>query len=542
MSNKESLQKLKSVSDTLKKTDTGVTFLKQLYLDPATLSPAQIMNVLTMAGVEIPKDAIVTAKLAQTLMTGGAFTVGDVYNAVDLIEKAPITSIDMVQLKLGVQILRGTGLLENQDVMSTVSIGLNSARIISSVGTDVTAWMALASDVANIYGSMKGNASRRAWDEIKAKYSADITKQSKAIVKHAEQYEKGEVSLYGFIASVAHESPDHWPQLLGDNSPIAQMFPGLRMVPQVTRTIHGKGVDEKSMHDPFGNKIILSRVTAHESYSYDSFERMNKEQAAAFVFEQMVKPWVMNYAMANAEIISRGNMAMSDVAILSYLINPNGMISPTDDYVGFLVGARLTPFDLDDPIMYDIANEEIEERYSGQVITFTEQAITSGLTAANRAFGQYHYEKDLLRRNVTKTIKTGNIEDLMSSTSIKNRLQKYMQFERLSFETPNGPFAESSAWRELNNYFATMSMIHEFRTDSYLSNTKFAQDLMPFFPSVDVFDEKFKYIKNLSLIRNIERMAIIEVANTLGVDASKVRKITGRSAEEHDRYEIIGGY
>ena len=109
-----------------------------------------------------------------------------------------------------------------------------------------------------------------------------------------------------------------------------------------------------------------------------------------------------------------------------------------------------------------------------------------------------------------------------------------MDFQKTSFEKDpsyggklNEKFNSNSvrAWRKLHNYIAVIHMIDQFRTDSYLKNTRFAQQLLPFMPSVDSFTEKVERLSFLSTARSVNLLAMNNIAGFVGTTPNKLQKI-----------------
>ena len=118
---------------------------------------------------------------------------------------------------------------------------------------------------------------------------------------------------------------------------------------------------------------------------------------------------------------------------------------------------------------------------------------------------------------------------------IYEKLQNYLDFETVSFEKDptlggqvNSKFSENSvrAWRKLHNYIAVMQMIDTFRKDSYLSQTKFAEQLAPFMPSVDYFQSEITRLNYVSTMRNVNRLALKNIASFLNAPSEKLVNVS----------------
>lgn len=531
MAQNNSQRQLKNLADNMKKTNLGVTFAKKLFTEPNTLSPKQVTLVLKAMGVNVPPEVQATAEVAQIITTGQAVSTA-IQNGQTLNDVKSMTSPGAASMRALNSIASHNGWID-EDTSSIMSYGLNTMMIVASGGLNVAAWIGLAMDIAQTIASKQTEADINALKDVQNKLQNIIRPQAKILGDTFTDFQSGRISIYGLIAKMAVEAPAAWPQVITADSPITKMFPDLMMVPTVTKTLIGRG-ETRIWGDwpwPASGSYVVAEWTSEKSLQYTTLNEMTKEQAAEYFFNILLKPWLTAYAIANDEIVGRGNMSMENIAALSYLINPSGEISATSDYVNMLLGANLTPYDFDDMILNDIATQFLEYSYRNTPHAFIEQGISVGKTSANKGFNAYSRDTDIMRRKLELVQSNDSIWELAQYPYIYDRLQKYMDFETVSFEKDpsyggkiNEKFSTNSvtAWRKLHNYIAVLNMLNTFRTDSYLKNTKYAQTLLPYMPSIETFESKVHRLSYLSTTRSVNSMALKNVAAMLGVKPSQL--------------------
>ncbi len=352
----------KKFADNLKRTALGVKFAKRLFTEPTSLSPRTITGVLQALGADIPKEVLITAEVAQVIISGQAIATG--YNALDTARTAKEAASATSDIKsatnataAGIRTL--TSLAEREgaidaDTASIARIGVSVGMIIASCGTDVASWVSLGLELASIGPTKQGLADYQAIINAQDIYKARMTPQTVILSQTFKDYQEKKISIYGVIAKMAVETPDLWPQVINQNSPIVEAFPSLMMLPVVENFAVGRGTAEIAGDWPWpaSGRYIIDRWESRREISFQTLGKsFNKETSAEYFFETLIRPWVACYSIANDEIVTRGNMSMSNIAALSYLVNPQGEISDTSDYVKFLLGSCLTPYDFGDEIL-----------------------------------------------------------------------------------------------------------------------------------------------------------------------------------------------
>ena len=536
MSNLEASKNSLRFANNVKKTALGAKFVKTLYLEPERLSAKTTTLVLKELGLNIPQEIIVTNDVAQGIIAGQAVVEG-IEAGKNFSELQSAVNTSAVGLKTLTALSESNGWVDS-DSASIIRIGTSVTMLVASMGTDVSSWVALALELCSVTATKQNLADINAIMDAQEKFRSRISPQSQILADTFKDFQEKNISIYGVISKMAIETPDLWPQVVSQNSPLVKMFPELMMIPVTGAQVKGVGSSEiwGEWPWPMSGRYVLQRWDADKIIDFQTIGKtFNRETAAEFFFELLLKPWLTVYEVANKEILSRGNMSMSNIAALTYLVKPDGEISDQYDYVNMLQGACLTPYDFGDPILKNIAQQYVDENYRGEDVSFHEQAISSMLSAKNITFNAYQRDKEVMRSKLELLQDSDNISVLTRYPFIYNKLQRYMDFEKTSFEIDptyggrlNEKFKESStrAWRKLHNYFAVLQMLDTFRNDSYLASTRFAQNLLPFMPTIKNFDETVTRINYLSTVRASNRLALANIAKMLGTTNEKLKRVS----------------
>ena len=535
-SGQENAKSLARFSNNVKKTALGVKFAKTLYANPESLSPKTISLVMKELGINVPKEIEMTIEAAQVITAGQTISDG-LAAGKSMNDLGAVTKSGSASLRIVTAIAETNGMIDD-DSASLIRIGTSVGMLVASMGTDVSSWVALASELANTTAAKQGLATIHAIQNAQDLYKARVSPQAKILGDTFRDFQEKKISIYGVISKMAVETPDLWPQVVNPNSPIAQAFPDLLMIPTVNASVRGVGSSEiyGDWPWPASGQYVLARWDDDKILNFQTLgKNFTRETAAQYFFELLLKPWLTAYSIANNEVVSRGNMSMQNIAILSYLVNPQGEISDNDSYVNALVGSALTPYDFGDNILDQIARQFVEDHYTPGQKIFREQAISVGLSQENKAWSSYQKNLDQMRARLELVKQTDDITTLVQYPYIYEKLQSYLDFETVSFEKDptlggqvNSKFSENSvrAWRKLHNYIAVMQMIDTFRKDSYLSQTKFAEQLAPFMPSVDHFQSEITRLNYVSTMRNVNRLALKNIAGFLNVPSEKLVNVS----------------
>lgn len=557
MAESEQTQKareMKAFAEKLRTTRMGVTLAKNIFTNPEGINAKEAVKILRTLGADIPENLNWTVDALQIYLSGQA-----IYTGVQAINTAKAVgdaaSVNNATNATGAAVMALTALAENNNMLgsdeaSIARIGTSVAMIVSSFGANVGAWVALASELASIGPRKQALADFQAFENARASYTATMSSQMQVLTSAFSDYQNKKINLYNLISKAAFEAPHMWPQLVNPDSELVKVFPELTMLPVIGDKFRGHGYSWIGGTIPFtGKDYIIQSWSSDYEIPATRLDNSNKELLAQWLFQAILKPWIINYAVANNEIVGRGNMSMSSIAILSYLSNGNSAyISDTEDYVQQLIASMLTPYDFNDPILDSLGYEYVKSNYKPEQRTFKELGVSFGYE--NQDFGKYNADVLKMYHLIERTKKSSKIEELVLIEPIYTKLKSYMDFEETSFEKNpqifkklsylNVDFSKARAWREIGNYFAVLNMIEQFRTDPYLSKTKYVQELAPFLPSLTIFDEKFKKIQAISYARLVNELAMYKIAEFTGINRNKLLKLTSDSYQGPAKFTSKG--
>lgn len=528
----------KQFQENMKKTALGLKFGKKLFTNPSSLNPAQITQILVLMGADIPKDVQVGVEAAQLIVAGGtAYETAKTAESATDIQTA--TNQTAASIRLLSKIAERQKWLD-QDSASIISIGADATMLIASGGADATAWVSLAADLAQVCANKAGIAEAQAVHDLQNNFNKFMVPQKQAAARLILDLQNSRISIYGYLAGIAAESPASWPQLIDQNSKLKEYFPELNFVPIVTGTIKGYGSSEMwgEWPWPLSGRYVLSRTESSRELNYTTLAgSFTKDGAAEFIFNLLLKPWIVAYQYANNEIVGGGNASIATTAVLSMIAqNPGSAeISSSYDYVQAMIGANLTPIDLGEKnIMYKISDEYVSQQLIARHVdqTFHEAGVSTGKENPGlRISSEAHYN---VKKEVSRILKSGNIQDFANFAPFKQSLQEYFDFQTLSFEKDptlggqlNKKFTnpQVTSWRKISNFIAVMNVISQFRHDSYLKDTPFAQNVAPYIPDAADFDARFKSLSSLSLARNMQILTKREISFYTGIPVSKLVKL-----------------
>jgi hypothetical protein len=177
-----------------------------------TLTSPQIVSLMTAAGINVPKGAIIAADTAQLIVAGGAFAeaVDDADAIGDLLN--PGAGVIQATTRL----LEVCGLMDAKDPAAQVlNLGVQACLVLAAGGLNVLAdigfVITLIGDIffapdtrAQMQALSKQEAQK--WD---AQYINAVFQASKkqAAVNFA-LYQSGKLSLFQYIDAIAQESPE----------------------------------------------------------------------------------------------------------------------------------------------------------------------------------------------------------------------------------------------------------------------------------------------------------------------------------------------
>ena len=241
----EAIKTLADIRAIAKQTGFAAKIFRQgaIGLTPAQLTQ-QFRQILNLAGIDLPKGAIITLDVVQVVLAGGVLT-----NSIALGK-----SIQQCANPIGLTISAVTGLLADIGIMSpaisnVVSLGVNVMLIISSGGANILAWigaaMSLFAVALDIGHGLFGNAEEAIAESKKMlvrEVNGRFNSQKSYALAQVALYNDGKINPFDMIGNIAHNSP----MLIKDFMPeLKSYFPSwVQTTITVTATSQGLFSDE----------------------------------------------------------------------------------------------------------------------------------------------------------------------------------------------------------------------------------------------------------------------------------------------------------
>lgn len=516
----------KNFAQNLQTTNLGVKFSKALFTDPGSLSASTILSGLKALGLQIPAGVQTGVEVAQILVAGQALYTQSV-NGADLAQTIP-TSVSIIKNLSA--IANANGFLDT-NTMQSVDVGADVAMIMASGGASVTSYIALALDLANVCASKQNQADVQAAQNLQSQYNSTILPGIQAAANTFADFQSGKIGIYGLITEVAVSSPYQWPQLIQQNTTIAQMFPMLKMIPDINQKITGYGESKIWGEWPWGDKWVISDFTSTKSLDVTRIGvGGSKDELINFFYTFMIQPWTYLYRLADQAMKNGNHASLKETALLSLLVSQDGQISDTFDYAGFIIGSRLTPWDLNEnDLVAQLTGLADQIDQADLIQAYHESGVASNYQ--NPALQDIYNQKMALSSKVQELHAANSIDDLANDPDFRAGLSKFFQFPQMEFEKNPGDFGMTGAttpsnWRSLHNYIAVIHMVETFKTDPYFKDSKFLAGLDPELPSVAELEDSFRKYQFLTVSRNINFMTKQNIAKILGVSVSNLVQVS----------------
>lgn len=523
-------QSLIDYSKNLKRTEFGIKFGKKLFTQPHTLTPKQIALAMRQLGLNLPREVVIAADLAQAISTGQA-TIAAVESGKNINE---ITKLSASSVNLFTQLANDLGWVDNETA-AYVSLGTDVALLVASLGTDVQAWIGLAIDIVNVTQINSVEAKKLATNALVDWYSTQMKSQSQALSKSFLDMQKGEIGVFGLLAQTADNSPFLFESYIKNNPDLKKLLPGLNFVP----VVNWNATFEAS------RKNLLGSV-AHESASINirTIGEMNEKQAAEFIFDWVIEPFTICYLEAEKFYRSKNLPSLFDISLLWALDTSSNLkyISDSDTQVSkAMLRNLLTPKDLFiDNIFSDYYPENKVSGISG-------------------ALGNLFTTSEISKNEADQLNQSGDIEKLYSNASTRKALEKKTIYPLIP-PIENVPWRESSYkaifnrssgetetmlvpdlqswyggqatdWRKLQNFIACLDFLDLVYNDPYYKKLNFSLDTIhkyDFFPRLETWKNKLVEVQGISAARKVNKLALTNVAYFLGANSPKQIKMKNK--------------
>lgn len=523
MTNKE----FQNFASNLKKTDFGIKFGKKLFSSPQSLTPKQITLALKQLGINVPKEVIITADLAQAITTGQATMV-----AIDSGKNInQITQLSAQSINLYTQLANDLGWVDDESA-AFVSIGADLALICASAGANVQAWIGLAIDLMNVSQINSMDAKKLATNALVDWYSTEIKTQSQSMAKNFLEYQKGSIGIFGLLASTADESPFLFENNIKNNPQLQKILPGLNFIPVV---------NYEKVFEAYSKNFIGQVANESARVTVRTIGEMNQKEAANFIFSWVIEPFTICYLEAEKFYTSKKLPSIFNLSLL-WALDTSGNIKYINENNGgqisrAFVRNQLTPSDLYIENFFD---------------SYYPETTTYGISGA---LGNKFKKEEPTRDQIFNADINGDIENLFNFPKTRKILDTKTSYPLIP---PNDsvPWQESSYksysvrgtsqtyteqvrdlkswyggsatdWRKLQNFIACLDYLDLVRNDPYYKSLNISLDSVEkynVFPKLQDWKDRLSEVQALSTMRKTNKLALTNVAYFLGAnDPSRIK-------------------
>lgn len=503
----DSLRNFQNFSQNLKKSALGIKFGKKLFTNPYSFSPREIANVLRSLGMNLPREAVVAADLAQLIVTGQALYAS--YQAGK--SASEITNPSIATVNAGIQLMSDVGWLEDKDnnVARTVQLGTDVACLIGSCGADWRAWTSLAVSAYAENLKNKIGATQSAVKNLSSLVSGYLTKEQQAWGNNFKDLQDGKIGVMGWVTKNAMLAPSVFYQNVKNNPDLIKQFPfleGVDALPieSIIFTSHA------SQSDTFLGMGDFNRAEDTESYTLTRIASLGSEdQAREWIFRGLIEPSLVMYGYAEKYFKNQQKISIENLFVLFAMGSPLQWLSPDFDVSQEFLNQMISPYELNEEFLQEFLSQKEppaqkfhETLISGEVNVFSPKG--ESLFARNKAL-------------LAAADRAGDVQKLFYFSETKEIMKKFSTFPlipdnfKMALDRGGKAFQVAEkymGWRKMQNFATAMQYIELIRKDPYFFKWE-SESLKKydFIHGLDFVSGKISYLSKLSLIRKINRMA-----------------------------------
>lgn len=530
MNNKEFL----NFTRNLKQTEFGIKFGKKLFTQPHSLTPKQISIALRQLGLNLPREVVLGADLAQAIVSAQA-TMTAIETGKNINE---ITKLSATSANLCAQLANDLGWVDD-DSAAFVSLGTDVCLLFASAGTNVQAWVGLAIDLVNISQMNVMAAKKAATNALVDSYSTQIKSQGQALAKSFLDFQSGQIGLFGLLAQTADNSPFLFESNIKNNPSIKNILPGLNFIPVVNWEMVAQA-SSKNFLGQVSNES--ARVTVR------TIGEMNEEEAANFIFQWVIEPFTICYLEAEKYYRSKKLPSIFDISLL-WAVDTSGSLKYISDSDGTqipksLLKNLLTPKDIFiDDFFSDYYPEVKSAGISGALGNFfvkqeptKEQVFDADNTGDIERLYNFKKTRKILASKTTFPLvpPTNSVpwrESTYKTYTERETRQPYRVLER---DLQHWYGGQATDWRKLQNFIACLDFLDLVRNDPYYKNLSVPLDRVEqydIFPSINEWKNKVALVQGISQARKVNKLALTNVAYFLGANNPNQIKMKNKTLE-----------
>lgn len=537
----QSLREFRNFTQNVKKTSLGVRFARQLFTDPYGMNPKMIVNALRALGMNVPREAVVTADMAQMIVSGqaavSAINTGKDFNQIVTPSVATISAAFSIMSQLG--------WVKDEDGSISMSLELGSdvCLLVASCGLDVRAWVSLATM------SYRQNVKNKAMADFIAKKSVIeqvnqyLSKEQINFGKNFESFTKGEIGVLGWIAKNCYNAPTTFLTNIKDNKSLREKMPFLNdldFLPEWQITFSS----QSSVRDTFLGLGAFNVQSSSHTEILRTLERFdNEDQVRAYVFKYLIEPHIAAYEYANNYFSGR-SLSIENLSMLYGMGAPLSVVFPNTNAFESIEALRLTPTDLGESFIQtfiDVSGKSTQDIFKSAGISISGQ---QSFVKKQPSYFEQNKKQILLADTI------GDSNFLYSFDEVRERMRSMCSFPmisdqyRMAFDR-GGEFRQiaekNMGWRKIANFCVGLGYLDMVRKDPYFFKWE-NENLKKysFMKSSEEYQKKFELIYKTSLIRRINENAKGVVSYFLGTTPDRLKRKNGFEVDQPAIYTVKG--
>lgn len=511
-----------------RKTQSGIALGKALF-SGKKVNPSQITSLLKSAGVPVPQEALVTADVAQIIMAGGAITT-------DIAAGASIGAYvnpSAACINGAVSLLEHTGLMNANDPgAQLLKMGTETALVISSCGLNVIADLALVMDLysqfskkmPDLTAKLQGMSDNLAKSSVMNYINKIYSREAVTSARLFSQLQTGKISVFEMVGTLADSDPYTFYNYFPDSK---SFFP-----PSFVTVTASGSISYDQQGGAFGLSEQSYKVSSTFSQRMDFVRKMGLEARILGVIDFFLKykTSMIAFQIMNQENMSAKKISVGDMAALSLCSPYFDTFSLYNDLSPNLLALSITPHDMgydfleEAHVDADIFSDMHAAESTNAAVTFNgvDRSIYPSLNFL-KVIDQQKAKVESLK----SFDESGNIAAIVKNVAGRNAIKKWGSFDPFAYFPKNSITPQTPSSFNLRDFWAFISLSHEMSKDKYLNQIAASSKEIDSMVSSttglhETVNERAKMLQFLNVGRNMNKLALKNIANFFGVTPDKI--------------------
>lgn len=475
------------------------------------MSPTAIASLLKSAGVPVTKEMVITADMAQIIVSGGAF-ISNVETASSISSYASPTA---AMLQGALDVMGQMGWIDSKSPLAQIlMLGTDIAMVIAGGGANVLADIKLVMDIIEM-GFLAPDAQAYANMELSKFIQVRHRMQTDAISNNFKAYHEGKLSVFGLMGKVAEESPDYFLNYFPDQGiffpPATQTFW------YDSETSSGLGTTVQSAHaQTTVNTILFS--------DHATVQRT--------IWDKIVNPTLLHYKRLQDQETSLNKISVQNLALLSMMPPFINQFPYKFDATLLLKKFRLSPDDLCSGVVSDFLLSKMAKENNPSPITYNGVDFFTNSRPKVRSLNRQ--EQKLIDAD-----QNGRIDLLMQDKDAGHFISEWAKPAWIGVPFPGTLPSNGKTFytktisdemitlqqRNFQNYWASLSIIEQIRNDQYFSDMRNQIQVYDFLTSLDDMNKRHQQLLFKVQTRGLNQMAYKNIAGFLGIDVRNLKLV-----------------